>query len=154
MGDIIFLQETHLNKVEHQKLGKLMSAQVFASSTAKRGVATLIQRHVPFKVEKNVADKEGRDVLVIGNIGNKPVTLLNVYNPPGHDPEFMVNLLSILVLEAKGITIMGGDFIMVMKANDTQSKGKHKSEKTAAVIRKAEIEIGLVDIWRILNPKM
>lgn len=46
MGAIIFLQETLLHTVEHQKLGKLMSAQVFASShgIAKRGVAILIQK--------------------------------------------------------------------------------------------------------------
>lgn len=56
MGGITFLQETHLNKEEHRILEKLASVQVFASShsTAKRGLAILIQKHNPFTAEKNL----------------------------------------------------------------------------------------------------
>lgn len=42
---------------------------------------------------------------------------------------------------------MGGDFNVVMKEKD---KGKHLP---AALLRKAEREIGLADIWQILNPQ-
>ena len=31
-GDIVFMQETHLSKMEHEKLTKLFKAQVFYSS--------------------------------------------------------------------------------------------------------------------------
>lgn len=41
---------------------------------------------------------------------------------------------------------------MVMRPNDTQSKGKHKAEKTAALMKQAEKELGLIDLWRYLNP--
>lgn len=55
MSDIIFLQETHVNKEEHCKLEKFTSAQVFASSqgTAKRGVVVLSKSisHIRLKMK-------------------------------------------------------------------------------------------------------
>uniref|UniRef100_A0A8C6WZP1 exodeoxyribonuclease III n=1 Tax=Neogobius melanostomus TaxID=47308 RepID=A0A8C6WZP1_9GOBI len=128
-GDIILLQETHLNKIEHEKLGKLASAQVFASSygTARRGVAIIIPKRIPFELEKCVKDKEGRYVLVVGKVDGKAMSLLNIYNPPGQDSEFMRRMVSLLITEAKGLAIMGGDLNMAMSTKDTQSKGKHKS---------------------------
>lgn len=85
-------------------------------------------------------------MLVIGNVENKPITLLNIYNLPGQDSDFMRKMLSMLVTEARGMIIMGGDFNMVMNAKDTQSKEKHKSEKTAVLLWKVEREMGSVDI--------
>lgn len=61
-GDIVFMQETHLSKMEHEKLAKLFNAQVFYSSyhSSRRGVITMIRNQIPFEVEKTVCDKNGR----------------------------------------------------------------------------------------------
>lgn len=59
---------------------------------------------------------------IMGNVENKPVTLVNIYNPPGQDPDFMVKMLSMLVTEERGIIIMGGDFNMVMNAKHIKGK--------------------------------
>lgn len=154
-GDIIFMQETHLNKLEHEKLGKLAAAQIFASSfgTARRGVAILIQKRVPFELEKFSKDKEGRFVFVVGKICGETMSFLNIYNPPGQDPEFMRRMMTLLTTEAKGIIIMGGDFNVAMCARDTQSKGKHKAEKTAVLLKRMGKELGLLDVWRHLYPQ-
>ena len=53
-GEIMFLQETHLNTGEHAKMEKLANAQGFYSShsTSKRGVSILIKNHLMFKKNK------------------------------------------------------------------------------------------------------
>ena len=96
-GEIIFLQETHLSKVEHAKLEKLALAQVFFSShtTAKRGVAVLIKNNLMFKKEKCIRDKEGRYVFVIGEIEEQYITLINVYNPPGKEVDLLKRILDL-----------------------------------------------------------
>lgn len=154
-GEIIFLQETHLNVVEHTKMEKLANAQVFHSSysTSKRGVSILIKNHLMFKKIKCIRDKEGRYVVVIGELEEHCITLVNVYNPPGKGDGLMKAVLELLVLEVQGTVIMAGDFNLVMiQKMDTQSRTKHKSEKAADLLRKAERDIGIIDVWRCLHP--
>lgn len=155
-GEIVFFQETHLKKAEHVKLEKLAGAQVFYSchTTAKRGVAILIQNNLMFQKEKCFKDKEGRHVMVIGEIDQQCITLVNVYNPPGEGEETLQKILQLIMMEAKGITVMGGDFNLIMNQKiDTQRKIKHKAVKAAALLKKAQVEIGLLDVWRSLHPQ-
>lgn len=154
-GEVIFLQETHLSTIEHAKMEKLANAQVFHSShsTSKRGVSILIKNHLMFKKIKCIRDKEGRYVVVIGMLEEQCLTLINVYNPPGKGDGLVEKVLQLLMMEAQGTVIMAGDLNLVMNPKlDTQSRKKHKSEKAADLLRKAETDIGLTDVWRCLHP--
>lgn len=154
-GDIAFLQETHLNKSEHEKLGKLATAQVFYSShkSSRRGVAILIWPQHAFQPEKVSSDKEGRYVMVTGKFDNIMVSLINVYNPPEEGPELVKKVVDMIASQSKGITIAAGDFNLIMDANlDFQGKRQHSSEPAARILRRATKEIGIVDVWRTLNP--
>ena len=92
-------------------------------------------------------------MVVIGKLEEHCLTLINVYNPPGKGDGLLKRVLQLLMLEAQGLIIMGGDFNLVMNPKiDTQSRTKHKSEKAADILRKAETDIGLIDIWRCLHP--
>uniref|UniRef100_A0A3Q1FIG0 Endonuclease/exonuclease/phosphatase domain-containing protein n=1 Tax=Acanthochromis polyacanthus TaxID=80966 RepID=A0A3Q1FIG0_9TELE len=103
IGDIIFIQETHLCKEEHEKLGKLIGAQIFATSytSAKRGVTVLLNNSLGFVKDKCIRDREGRYVFVQGEIDAQAVTLINVYNPPGEDVAFMKRILHLLMSETR-----------------------------------------------------
>lgn len=72
-----------------KKFSKLTSAQVFHFSykSSRRGVAILIWPSIAFQVEKVLADKEGRFVMVSGKIDNVMVSLVNVYNTPEEGPD-------------------------------------------------------------------
>ncbi len=89
-ADVIFLQETHLKNDAHNKIRARWINQVFHSrfSAKARGVAIIISKNVTFLHKSTVADKEGRYILVAGEIHSIPITLLNVYGPNWDDPEF------------------------------------------------------------------
>ena len=110
-GDIIFLQETHLVKSEHEKLKKLTKAQVYYSShrSCRRGVAVLIMPQIGFILKKVIADKEGRYVMVMGMIEDVMVSLMNIYNPPEGGPDLIKKVVESIVLESQGVTIAAGD---------------------------------------------
>lgn len=63
-GDVVFLQEMHLRRQEHEKLKRTNNSQVYYSScsSARRGVAIIIKSHVGFGKENCSIDREGRCV--------------------------------------------------------------------------------------------
>lgn len=72
------LQETHLSEKEYLKLKREWVDLVFSSSFErgrKRGVAILFNKSVYFNHTETVRDKNGRNVLVKGDIGGTKVTL-------------------------------------------------------------------------------
>uniref|UniRef100_A0A3P8S3G3 Endonuclease/exonuclease/phosphatase domain-containing protein n=1 Tax=Amphiprion percula TaxID=161767 RepID=A0A3P8S3G3_AMPPE len=79
---IALLQETHLTDTEHKKIKREWVNQVFYASYGKRrGVAILIGKGTPIKVEKDIKDNTGRYVLIVGSIGDMTISILNVYAP-------------------------------------------------------------------------
>lgn len=74
-ADVIFLLETHLKNEAHSKIRARWINQVYHS----RGVAILISKRVPFLHKRTIADKEGRYILVAGDVHCIPVTPVNVF---------------------------------------------------------------------------
>lgn len=88
---IIFLRETHLTQLEHEKLKIYGYRRSYYSSYKdghRRGVATLISNKIKFDFGKEIRDKEGRYIIVKGTLENEPITLVNVYAPPESDKYF------------------------------------------------------------------
>ena len=111
------LQETHLNEVEHKKLRGDWVAQIFyasCSNSRRRGVASLISRSISFAFQREVKDKEGRYILIIGTVGGVELTIVNIYAPNEDDPTFFKEVASVTAREARGTIIIGGDFNCVL----------------------------------------
>lgn len=90
--DIVCLQETHLNDLEHQKLTKSCYNRVYYSSYTgrhRRGVAILISSRIAFEQRFEHKDKDGSIVLVKGTIDGNMFTLVNVCTPLGGDFIFL-----------------------------------------------------------------
>lgn len=153
--DVLFLQETHLTTEEHGKLRRNGYSQEYSSSYKsgrRRGVSILISSKICFEMLKVVKDKEGRYVLVMGRMAGELVTLMNVYAPPGSDWKFYKQLLDLVMVDARGMLIGGGD--LNLRLNPLlDSSGNHKQKcNVAKKFRKTMLELGIVDIWRELNP--
>ena len=106
------MQETHLNDEEHLKLQQCGFDQVYFSSftTKSRGVAILIRKNLPLKVSKCVKDKNGRFVLISASLHGQDFALLNVYCPPCHPVNFLMEAFAKFFDRAVENTITGGDF--------------------------------------------
>ncbi|CDQ65045.1 unnamed protein product [Oncorhynchus mykiss] len=94
-SDIIFLQETHLKNNSHSRLKCRLVGQVYHSnfSAKTRGTAILVRKGIPFLHKTTIADKEGRYVIVIGEIHSTSVTLLNIYGPNIDNPSFFQRII-------------------------------------------------------------
>ena len=128
---IIFWQETHMVKTEHEKLKKMGFKNTFFSSYTNgnaRGVAILIANKVDFQLSKQVVDKEGRFVLVRGALDSKEVTLLNVYRPPGQDKTLINRIFDLIATEVSGVLICGGGLECTVASHPRLYKPDKKSE--------------------------
>lgn len=122
-GDIVFMQETRLSKMEHEQLAKLFNAQDFYSSyNSSRGVITLIQNHIPFEGANVVCGKEGRYVHVVGKIDGDYITWLNIYSPPEEGPSTIEKSIDLVTVQSKGIIVVVGDFNLLMSEKNGFTK--------------------------------
>lgn len=150
---VVFLQETHLNPIEHEKLKRMGFSQVYHSSCKsghKRGVAILLSHRVKFEKNSEVKDNEGRYLLVSGKIEGIQITLLNVYAPPGSDFVFYRKMFD-LMTEAIGILICGGDWNIRLNPRLDGSKDSIQTP----IHKKLKIlmsELGVLDLWRDFHP--
>ena len=152
--DIVFLQETHLSDEEHKKLKRDWVGQVYFSSFAsnKRGVAVLIHKKIPFIFKEQYGDKEGRHVLIRGMLYGQELSLLNVYAPNGDSPKFMMDMITLFNQYNTDLGIVAGDFNCCMNSNLDKSSTILSNPNASKTLRLASADVGLVDIWRELNP--
>lgn len=154
-ADIVFLQETHLVKLEHNKLRRSWVNQVFHSNynTKARGVAILINKRIQFIPSEIILDREGRYVIVAGRLFQEQVLLVNVYAPNWDDENFVKRLLSILPNLDSHKLILGGDLNCVMNPGLDRSSSKTASlSKMARHLSFFMEDNSCVDPWRTLHP--
>lgn len=98
-------------------------------------------------------DIEGRFILVRGNLGGSLVTLFNIYAPPNSDWKFFKQIFDLITAETHGVLICGGDLnIRLNPKLDTSNTHTVQPNLISKKINLAMKEIGLIDIWRELNP--
>lgn len=156
-AQIVYLQETHLNESEHEKLRRMGFTGMFGSSYKsgrRRGVVILISKKINFEKTFELKDKDGRFILIKGRIDGNPITLLNIYAPPGSDLNFFKKIINLMVTETEGFLICGGDLNIRLQP-DLDSSNR-KVPETSTLYKKVCTlleEVGLIDIWRDLFPR-
>lgn len=152
------LQETHLSEKEHLKLKREWVDLVFSSSFEKgrkRGVAILFSKAVYFNHIETVSDKNGRYVLVKGDISGTKVTLLNLYAPNEDSAVFFKIHSNVISRHNGGVVLIGGDFNCVLRQNIDRLPAEVGSvSRKSSTLRAMMSELGLVDVWRCLHPKV
>lgn len=152
---IIFLQESHLSKTEHEKLKRFGYTNTFYSTFKtghKRGVAILLHNSINFELIKEIRDREGRYILVQGKIENHLTTLISVYLPPLSDKYTIKKIFDLISTESQGTLICAGDFNMVMNGNLDTTNIKRAVSPQNKLMKRGLNEAGLSDIWRDLHP--
>uniref|UniRef100_A0AAR2JIC8 exodeoxyribonuclease III n=1 Tax=Pygocentrus nattereri TaxID=42514 RepID=A0AAR2JIC8_PYGNA len=115
---IALLQETHLSNTEHLKLKRDWVGQIYFSSFGpnRRGTAILVHKNVPFILEKEDYDPEGRYILVTGFIFGQHLTILNIYAPNEDCPRFMSRMVLLFNQHCKGFGLIAGDFNCILNS--------------------------------------
>lgn len=153
--DVVFLQETHMSKEESEKLCTGWVGHVFYSigSSKSRGVITLVSKHLQFKCLKQIKDNSGRIVIVLAEIQSQKMILANIYAPNLDDPVFFTDLESKLQITGNHAIVLGGDFNLLMApALDHSGAVLRKVPRAAITLQRICKSLGLIDIWRIMNP--
>ncbi len=154
-NDIALLQDTHLNDEEHLKLQQCGFDQVYFSSftTKSRGVTILSRKNLPVKVLKCIKDKYGWFVLITASLHGEEFAILNVYCPPCHPLNFLIEAFAKLYDLAMESIIVGGDFNCLMNPlMDRFPLGALSLSKQSKQISGLCEDLGYVDIWRTLHP--
>lgn len=153
---IVYLQETHLNNSEHEKLKRMGFTQIYYSSYPtghRRGVIILISHKVIFEKKYEYADKEGRFILVKGILNGTYVTLFNIYAPPNSKINLFQNIFQTIASETQGILICGGDLNIHLQPDlDSTNKKRIFPKPILRKINAMMNDIGIIDIWRDLYP--
>lgn len=90
--------------------------------------------------------------MVKGFIEQKEVTLINVYVPPGQETSCIREIFNLIATEATGVLICGGDWNTQLQCRLDSSNTSKRPSPNARVIKGMLSELGMINVWRELNP--
>ena len=112
-----------------------------------KGVITLINPSVSFKVEKVIPDKQGRFIILKLSLEEKVIVLVNIYAP--NDVAQHVAFFKILNQQleefAQDTTVIGRDFNCALTSNVSKKSAVIQEINTLCDL------YNLSDVWRSLN---
>lgn len=148
------MQESHVNDKEALKFKRGWVGQVFHSSfTSKRNGVILINKHLNFVMLTETKDDEASIICIEALINGAKVILCNIYAPNKTDSDF-INRINKMLGDKNRNIIMGGDFNQVM--DGVLDKSKYHGPlmpKVRAALHMLTEDLGLIDIWRLINPR-
>lgn len=153
--DIALLQETHLDDKEHLKLQQGGFGQVFFSSftSRSRGVAILVKKNLPLKVLNCVKDKFGRFVIINGTLQGQNISIMNIYFPPAHPPDFLTKAFLDFSELNSDTAVVGGDFNCLLNPLiDKFLSGIASLSPQAKSLKAICDDLGYADVWRAFHP--
>ena len=153
---IIFLQESYCSKNLEPIWENEWGGKAFFShgTNHSKGVITLINPSVNFKVEKEISDKQGSFITLKLSLEEKVIVLVNIDAPNdvAQQVSFFKRLNQQLEEFAHDTIVIGGDFNCALTSND--KKGGKPVSKKSAVIHEVNTLCDLYnlsDTWRNLN---
>lgn len=155
-ADVAYIQETHFREqVEALKTKRDWVAHVFHNSVSSKscGVVILINKKLNFVVLNQFKDSHGRILVVEALINGVKVVLCNLYAPNRERTSFFHDVNKTLG-NVDGQIILGGDFNQTLDDHLDRSKIRTDTHpRDGTVLNTSQEELGLIDIWRLINPK-
>lgn len=105
-------------------------------------------------MEEVLKDDEGQFVIVTGFLYGERILIGSVYGPNTYELSFFSKLLAATSSHLTPFTVFGGDFNWVQHAGIDQSPPKPAfTSKKSLRLKELCTDLGLFDIWRIINPR-
>ena len=150
------MQETHLKNYFHNRLKAKWVKEVNHTSFSiikVRGAAIIIKKGVPFIYNSTIADKDGRYIIVSGEIYNTSLTLVNVYAPNMDNPAFFRKVFSLLPNLSQTMLIIGADFNTPLDPFLDRSSSRKIPKNNSSVFFYSFLKsMNLIDLWCFTNP--
>lgn len=154
-ADVMMLQETHLTERETFRIkDRWIGHTVHNTYNQKqRGVSILFSKHLKVQIQKEYKDEEGRIIIILVDILNQKLILSNIYAPNEDDPSFFYKVKTVLLDFGEFPVVWGGDFNQVLDGClDKSGNYNPRTPKTQEAIKSVGEDLGVRDIWRLLNP--
>lgn len=152
-ADVVFLQETHLVQETCIKLySKDFPILFYSDSPIRRAkeVAIGFAKVTKFSLTDRMTDPEGRYLFLKGKLGDKTLTLANVYCPNKNSISFLNQVLSRLMDFKTGEVILAGDFNFCLNpSQDSTSRAQGMGRAALNAIRRRLHQCQLIDVWRV-----
>ena len=122
-ANVYFLQETYSEPADENMWKNEWGGKIFFShgTNHSKGVCTLINPSVNFKIDYSYANTSGRIILVTIVLGSQKVSLCNIYAPnnQSNQLEFMQELNNCIIDKTELTTlIVGGDWNCTLSRKD------------------------------------
>nr|CAB3264531.1 pol-like protein [Phallusia mammillata] len=148
---ISLIQETHCSH-KHEKLWQMEwgGEIVWAHGTNRsKGVAILFSKNLTYSVIEQAADPNGRFLITSVKIGNRNLTIANIYGPNNDNPDFFNIFFTRLISAADGDMIVGGDFNVILNSTLDKNRGPPHANKNSRVTVQAYMStLELYDVFR------
>ena len=119
----------------------------------------LVKERLNFELKSCTHDKQGRYIILMGNVQEQPFVFVNIYalNKTSEQCIFFQEIqteLDSLNLETDCDTciIIGGDFNVILDHEFDGLGGKPNLKESVKIIEQIRLSFDLIDIWRVRNP--
>ena len=97
----------------------------------KAGITILISDKIDFKIKNVTRDKEGHYIMIKGSVQEEDITIINIYAANIGAPQYIRQMLTVIIEEIDSNTIIVGDFNTPLTPMDRSSKQKINKETQA-----------------------
>ena len=158
-ANVYFLQETYSEPADENMWKNEWGGKIFFShgTNHSKGVCTLINPSVNFKIDYSYANTSGRIILVTIVLGSQKVSLCNIYAPnnQSNQLEFMQELNNCIIDKTELTTlIVGGDWNCTLSRKDKIGGTPWKPTNYSNLVLTTTDMFDLVDIQRVRHPKL
>lgn len=109
-ADVLCLQETNFAASGAPRFGHRQFPHLFFAPAKKCGVLIAVRDTVALKVQTTHVDPEGRYLILIGELNNKPFTVVTLYAPNSRQIRFLKNLFCKIASVRKGSLVVCGNY--------------------------------------------
>lgn len=149
--DIVFLQETHLKDKYTIRWIENVYHSTFPAKT--RGTAIMTKKSIPFVHKSTISDRNGRYLIVVGELFSIPLTLLNIYAPNVDSPSFFKKSDDTYPRHVPKKHYHWWVFNCVLDPYlDRSSVTKQVRNNSSAFLNTFTDNSNVSDVWRIANP--
>lgn len=151
---IYCLQDTHFTRKEEKYIRSMWGFDCYFNSytSQSRGTAIFLNNNFEHKVLKTKSDTDGNKLILDMLVGNKKITLINIYGPNQDNPCFYEQIKKDIQEFQNDSIILTGDFNLIMdKQKDTKNYFNINNPKARQKVLDICEEFNLVDVWRELN---